>query len=233
MRIIGHRGAAGTELENTLASLQSAIDHGVDIVEFDVRKTRDGRLVVFHDPDLRRVADNPRRVSDLTLRQLQKIPLHSGSHIPTLSEALDVLGNHPCIIELKSSDASQELISVLNEYPKTQFTVASFNLDELAQLRTMAPDYKIYALERTRAFDIIHLAREIGLDGIGFNYWIFNPLTYWLCKRAGLDMYAYTVDHPFQAAFLTRLYPELDICTNYPERLIKKRKLIGPHQNRQ
>lgn len=231
MKIIGHRGAAGSELENTLASLQSAIDHGVDVVEFDVRKSKDGKLVVFHDPDLKRVTEDSRHIGDLTLNQLQKIPLHSGSHIPTLSEALDVLDDHPCIIELKDSGVSQELIKVTKQHPAAQFTVASFNLNELAHLRAMAPEYKLYALERTKPFDVIHMAKEIGLDGIGFNYWIFNPLTYWLCRREGLEMYAYTVDSPFQAAFLTRLYPELDICTNYPERLLSKRRLIDPRKS--
>lgn len=224
MKIIGHRGAAGSELENTLASLQSALDHGVDVVEFDVRKTKDGKLVVFHDPDLRRVTNDTRRINDLTFSQLQKIPLHGGSHIPSLSEALDVLGRHQCIIEIKDNGICHELVKVLEQHPQAQFTVASFKLDEMAQLRAMAPSYKIYALERTKPIDIIHTTKELGFDGIGFNYWIFNPLTYWLCNRAGLEMYAYTVDHPFQAAFLNKLYPKLAICTNYPERLLAKRR---------
>lgn len=46
---IGHRGAAGYEPENTLCSIERAITHCVDFVEFDVQRTRDGYLVLLHD----------------------------------------------------------------------------------------------------------------------------------------------------------------------------------------
>jgi glycerophosphoryl diester phosphodiesterase len=223
MKIIGHRGVAGSELENTLASLQTAKDIGVDAVEFDVRKTKDGKLVVCHDADLSRVADDKRRIDELTLNQLQKIPLATGSHVPSLDEAMDVIGAFPCIIELKDSGCTAELVKILSRHPKARFSVASFKLGELASLKAVAPDYKLFALENTKPFDVIHLAKELDLDGIGFNYWILNPLSYFLCRRAGLEIYAYTVDNRFQVNFLKTFYPELNICTNYPERLLEAR----------
>ncbi len=223
MKIIGHRGAAGTELENTLASLQTAIDMGVYAIELDVRKTKDNQLVVCHDADLGRIADDKRRIADLSLKAIQKIPLLSGANVPTLAEALEVIGEKPVFIELKDGGCGQLLLAVLADFPKARVQIASFDLDELAALREQAPSLILYGLERTKPFDIIHLAKQLRLDGVGLNYWLLNPLTYWLSKRAGLGLYVYTVNRPFQAAFLGKLYPDVAICTDYPERFIAGR----------
>lgn len=222
MRIIGHRGAAGHELENTLASLQHATKLGVWAIEFDIRKTKDNKLVVFHDGDLRRVSERSDQVSDLTLKQLEKIPLLTGSNIPTLEEALEVISDKRAFIELKDTGCTVELSKILGNFPNANVSVASFKLDELKSLRTLEPSIKLYGIERTKPFDIIHLAKKNGLDGVGLNYWLLNPLTYWLCKRANLEMYVYTVDSPFLVRFISRFYPDVGLCTNYPERFLKR-----------
>lgn len=224
MKIIGHRGAAGTELENTLASLQLAIDLGVYAVELDVRRTKDNYLVVCHDTDLIRTAGDNRKVSSLTLAQLQKIPLFSAANVPTLSEALDVIGKKPVFIELKESGCVELLMSVIANFPKAKIRVISFKLNELAALRALAPAMILYGSERTKPFDIIHLAKELKLNGIVLNYWLLNPLTYTLCKRAGLPIIVYTVNNRFQAKFLSKLYPDIAICTDYPERFISPKR---------
>lgn len=224
MKIIGHRGAAGTELENTLASMQVAKDYGVHSIEFDIRRTKDNQLVVFHDSDLHRVADNHSRINQLTIKQLQKIPLVNGAHIPTLDEALDVVDDVHCIIEVKDTGSAEALVSVLRKHPQANFTIASFKFSELALLRALEPKFKLYALERTRPFDIIHIAKRLKMDGIGINFWILNPLTYWLARRANLDIYAYTVDNKVVAAFISKLYPHVGICTNFPERYLSKKQ---------
>ena len=54
---IGHRGARAYEPENTLSSFKKAVEMGVDAVELDVRKTKDGQLVVIHDADLKKTTD--------------------------------------------------------------------------------------------------------------------------------------------------------------------------------
>src|SRR2546422_5358601 len=63
-RTVGHRGASALAPENTLRSIELAIDFGLDLVEVDVYLSRDGELVVIHDEDLRRGARPPRSVGD-------------------------------------------------------------------------------------------------------------------------------------------------------------------------
>ncbi len=100
-----HRGlwAPGGAPENSLAAFQHAAEHGYG-VELDVRLSADGEAMVFHDDTLQRMTGKPGRVRDHAARDLQAMGL-SGSFetLPTLAEALAVIGNHTMVlIELKT-----------------------------------------------------------------------------------------------------------------------------------
>lgn len=73
--IIGHRGSPQKITENTLPSFQRAIAQGVDGVELDIRLCKDGHIVVFHDEDLKRLANCNNKINELTLDEIQKIRL--------------------------------------------------------------------------------------------------------------------------------------------------------------
>src|SRR3712207_1806426 len=96
MRIIGHRGTPSCSLhpENTLQSIRAALDAGADGVEVDVQATRDGVLVLAHDPDLGRVlglgAGNGPVVAESTYASLRAFRLPTGARVPTLTQALDL-----------------------------------------------------------------------------------------------------------------------------------------------
>jgi glycerophosphoryl diester phosphodiesterase len=88
--IVGHRGVRGPLPENTMAAFARAIDARADAVELDVRLSRDGVVVVCHDPDLARVAGDRRLVADLDARELGKVDLGHGQTIPLLGDVLDL-----------------------------------------------------------------------------------------------------------------------------------------------
>ncbi|MDB5185888.1 MAG: glpQ [Candidatus Saccharibacteria bacterium] len=222
MKAIGHRGASAHALENTKHSFELARLLGVDAIELDVRKTKDNYLVVCHDADIGRISHRSDRISSLTLKELQGITLRDGkSSVPTLAEILTVLGDVPVIIELKENDCEKELLNVLRKYPKTNATVASFKLEVLARLREMDPEIRLFGLERTKPLDIIIAAQDLKLNGVGLNFWLLNPLTYWWARKSNLDMYVYTVNSRMIGRFIRLLYPLAAICTNHPEWFIK------------
>ena len=88
---VGHRGARAYEPENTLRSFKKAIELGVDAVELDVRKTKDGEIVVIHDADVKRTTDGEGLVSDLTLKEIRELKTEKDERIPTLEETFDFL----------------------------------------------------------------------------------------------------------------------------------------------
>lgn len=89
---ISHRGSTKNAVENTRAAFRAAVDLGFSCLETDLRLTRDGRLVLIHDPDLRRLAGDPRRVQDVTASELAGIRLtspdeiHPGPQSPDFSD---------------------------------------------------------------------------------------------------------------------------------------------------
>lgn len=217
---MGHRGAAGLALENSRASLLAAIAQGVDAIEFDVRLTRDGKLVVIHDKATGRVTGEKLVVRKHTLAELRKVNLSNGESFMTLDEALDITGDTPVIIELKERGSVEELCSVLKRHPGACPSIATFLHDELRQFRQALPDVPTYVLERYAPIDIITNARGMHTTGIGLNKWIMNPLTYWLAKHYRLEIYLYTVNGRLLARFLHLLYPNVVLCTNHPERFV-------------
>ena len=96
--VSAHRGGAAGGPENTLAAFRCAVALGVHQVEFDVRRTSDGAIVVMHDVSIDRTTNGTGRVRDHTLAELQRLDAggwhdvrYAGESVPTLDEALAVL----------------------------------------------------------------------------------------------------------------------------------------------
>lgn len=229
MKIIGHRGAAGLALENTVESIQAAINAGVDAIEFDIRVTKDKHIVLSHDRHLGRVSPRSHHVHKHSLAKLRKVPLHNGQPVATLSEAIKVAGKTPLVIEGKDTEWARPLARFLQTQKNTSvFSVISFNHQELYSFSLLMPNIPIYALEQTKPFDVIRTARLLGFTGVDLNFWILNPLTYVLARHYKLKIIVYTVDKPWIARFLRILYPNISITTNVPDQMqfLRRKKRI-------
>jgi glycerophosphoryl diester phosphodiesterase len=129
INIVGHKGATGYAPENTLPSFQMAIAIGCDRAELDVRSTKDGQIVVFHDDEVSRLTNGVGLVSEMTLSELKKLDCEQGEKIPTLQEVIDVCKNKIDLqIELKA-DGTPELVNdiVLKNDIQDQVVITSFH----------------------------------------------------------------------------------------------------------
>lgn len=219
MKIIGHRGAAGLALENTLESIKAAIDAGVDAIEIDVRMTSDGQFVVIHDQTLSRVSKHHHIVKDIDSDYVSDIVLHNGERLPTLAEALTTAGSTPVIIETKGSGWAAKLAQFLENYGPLDATVISFNHRELGKFAQLSPGIPTFAIERTKPFDAIQFAKQNKFTGVDMNFWLLNPLTYWMARRRGLEIIVYTVNYRWIAWYLNLLFPKAAITTNHPHNM--------------
>ena len=114
MRKIGHRGAAGYELENTTKSIRKALELRVDMIELDVRQCATGELVIFHDSTLERVTGVKGAIKKMSFEHLHKIHTIDGQKILTLTEALHIIDGKCWVnLHLKSPDAVHELINII------------------------------------------------------------------------------------------------------------------------
>ncbi len=111
---IAHRGASAYEPENTLRAFERAIALGATMMELDVHLSRDGHLVVIHDPELSRTTDGRGRVSELTLAEIQRFDAGQGEHVPTLAEVIDLVrGRAELYIELKGQQTPGPVVDTL------------------------------------------------------------------------------------------------------------------------
>jgi glycerophosphoryl diester phosphodiesterase len=110
--VVAHRGGAALAPENTLAAFENAIKIGVDQVECDVHLSKDGELIVMHDPDLSRTTDGTGQISELTLAEIEKLndaaKFGNGTwpeqKVPTLGQVLDLVkGKAGIQIEIKTA----------------------------------------------------------------------------------------------------------------------------------
>lgn len=231
MKVVGHRGAAGLALENTLESIKAAKLAGVDAIEFDIRLTADGHFVLCHDESVSRVSKHPHVIKEVAAEHIGKVILHNGEKLPTLSEALRAAGDTPVVIEAKGGDWAKPLATFLKKRANTTASVISFNHKELGHFSKLAPGIPTYSIERTRAFEAIQLAKQNHFTGVDFNFWILNPLTYWLARRKKLEIIVYTVNSRWIAWFLSVLFPRISITTDNPHQmqfLRRRNKHLNP-----
>ena len=250
--IIAHRGASALAPENTFAAFRKAIEDGAEGIEFDVRLSKDGEVIVFHDATLARLSDRKNLVSSLTTEELQKIDVgswfarlktksangdFSGETIPTLRETLDFLKDFGGLIyvELKCRASKIEKLvkavcDVISDSPLLpQIIVKSFQLEAIPQVRRICPNVKTAALFAPKIMTIlrkekrlVNIAYDLGADMISVH---FSLATRQLMKKAeerNLPVTIWTADNP---RWIKRA---LDlgifaIITNDPARLLAKR----------
>jgi glycerophosphoryl diester phosphodiesterase len=114
MMIMGHRGAAALEPENTLRSIERAVEIGVDAVEIDVRLSKDRELVVIHDSTVDRTTNGSGPVSGYSLDDLKKLDAGAGQTIPTLQEVMELIGHEvKLVIELKEEETERMVVELI------------------------------------------------------------------------------------------------------------------------
>jgi glycerophosphoryl diester phosphodiesterase len=132
--VIAHRGFTSGCRENTIAAFDKAISIGADMIELDVRRTQDGRFIVFHDPRLEGKA-----ISGTGFDDLRRIGLSKGYEIPELGETLQFIGDRVLLdIEMKEEGYEQKIIEiVLNRMKTDQFILSSFNDDSIKKVKEL------------------------------------------------------------------------------------------------
>lgn len=216
-QFIAHRGSSALATENTLESINQAVNANVHMIEIDIRETRDGKFVLSHDSTTERIFKVDLSIHQHSLKELQALC----PQLATLEEAIRAAKTTPLIIELKSHINITALFSLLKKYPALKYRIASFHTTPLKEIKKNYPSTFVYLLEHHSPFDAINRAKAIRADGIGYNFSLINPLTYLLCRHNKLQLYAYTVNLPLNVWFLRTLYPKVAICTDNPGRFIK------------
>src|SRR5262245_36500965 len=106
MQVVAHRGLAAGAPENSIAAIQAALDAGFGYIEVDVRWSADGVPLLMHDAAIDRTTSGSGQVRELEWRALRELRLADGSAVPSLAEALDLVGGR-AVICLDTKTAAQ------------------------------------------------------------------------------------------------------------------------------
>ncbi|MBI1327203.1 MAG: glycerophosphoryl diester phosphodiesterase [Alphaproteobacteria bacterium] len=164
-KIIGHRGAAAYAPENTLDGIRTAADMGLQWVELDVKLSKDGVAIIFHDDELDRTTNGTGKVAETDFATLQDLDCGSwfsdsfiGTEIPTLEQALEEIINlnmclnleiKPCPgRELETAEVALDILARYWDEPQ-KLLLSSFEAVSLETCKDMAPEWlRGYLLEK-------------------------------------------------------------------------------------
>ena len=210
--VFGHRGSPTIVTENTLQSFKTALAQEVDGIELDVRMSRDGQIVIFHDKELSRLSHRNENIKDLSLAEIQCIELNRQPgqreevYIPCLTDIVPIL-NHVKVlnIELKSDSffdghaMLKTLINFLNKYELNDMCIiSSFNPMLLMRLRIARPQTVIgFLYNRNRIFhgwdNMIWIFR-VRPENLHIHYSMLNHWIVRWARKKGMRINSYTIN---------------------------------------
>jgi glycerophosphoryl diester phosphodiesterase len=226
--IVAHRGAPALAHENTIESFNAALSLGADMVELDVRRSGDGKLLVHHDPWLSRRTRRP-LLAELTFAGITARAAKKKFRVPLLREALKALSGRTALdIEIKEAGCEKEVIALaLDYFDHDKFVLTSFNPAVAEAVKSengrlsagliIVAESGIAACETTRA-DVFAPEKKLFAARRPF---------FAAAKKKGKKIAVWTVDSTELLSGLL-LDPVVDaIITNRPDRALALRKKLG------
>ncbi len=231
--VTAHRGASAQAPENTLAAFQAAIDAGADAIEFDVRLSADGVVVVFHDSDFLRVAGDPRPVAQTPLSIMREFdvgswfdPAFSGERIATLAEALAFIDRRAlALVELKPDphNADALLMATLQEVQRGGYLetvmLGSLSPELVRAARAAVPQARLVLFANEA---LPGMARRTDFDMLGLNHLRLDSAAVADARRHGYRLQVWTVNDPARMARYMDLGVD-DISTDRPGEAVRVR----------
>lgn len=226
MKVIGHRGARGLAPENTLAGLQKCIQHlrlGVDMLEFDIRVTKDGVPILHHNAAMRGAGGEKMTIRQYSFAELKR-------HFPdlaTLRQALDLIDTRvTAYIEVKEGEPTQSIIKLIKSYIKSgmysakDLRLASKSQKTLRELHNALPEVPIIIIERWSGVRAHRRAKELGAKEIAmFRTWLWWGFIRGF-KNSDKQLYAYPLNDPKKAKRWGK-WGLAGVITDYPDRFEK------------
>jgi len=231
MLTIGHRGARGYIAENTLESIQKALDLNVDGIEIDVFRCASGEIVVFHDKKLKRLTGHNGFIEQTTFEELKNILVAGRYRIPTLQQVLEKIGGKILLnVELKGENTAIPTAAILKQYlidsqsDIKKLIVSSKNWKELTLFKNQNTNIPIGVLSHYNIFlekgvdAIIEKGRELSALAIHPKFSILNKKAIDRMHSAGFLVYSWTINSPKDIQKAIKLGVD-GIITDFPDRV--------------
>jgi glycerophosphoryl diester phosphodiesterase len=215
--IIAHRGASGYEYENSRAAFRRAVMLDADGVELDIHATRDGGIVVHHDPDLPGIGP----ISQLSLVEARQVLLRNGESVPILGEILQLVGDRDVWVEVKTLPQrfDSALLAALDQGPAPhRYAVHSFDHRIVHRLGQARPSLRRGILLSAYLRDVVAVMRSVGACTLWQEWQQIDQELVTQVHEAGATVIAWTVNEIGDLDRMVRLGVD-GLCGNYPDRI--------------
>ncbi|HVV67381.1 MAG TPA: glycerophosphodiester phosphodiesterase [Candidatus Saccharimonadales bacterium] len=222
MLIIGHRGARGLAPENTIAGLQKGLEHHADMLEFDLRVTKDAVVILHHDNALTDPGGNKLKIAETTFDELKA---HKPD-LPTFDEMLDTIGCPvPLYIEVKPGVPVKPIVKIIRSrlgagWKNNAFLLGSKSQKTLRELHAALPGISKIVIEPWSGVRAHRRAREVDAKIVAMNQlWLWWGFIRGF-KHSDTELFAYTLNNPAKARRWAR-WGLSGAITDYPDRFEK------------
>jgi glycerophosphoryl diester phosphodiesterase len=142
--ISGHRGTRVHAIENTQKAFQFCLENQIDYIEFDVKKTRDNEIIIFHDRMVDHLLDGKGNVEKMPLKEVQALHYRDGQKVQTLDEFFQQVQKRVRpMLEIKSRGISDQVMDLAHkyQYKGEELLIQSFNPRDIVECHTIDPQY--------------------------------------------------------------------------------------------
>jgi len=232
--IIAHRGAPSYAKENTIESFEKAIALGADMIEFDVRRTKDHVFIVHHDESIQN-----KPIKALSYEKISEMVRKEGFSIPTVEEVLRYTkGKITLDVELKEESYEREIVELLSKYFKEdQFVITSFSDSSLKIIKDNYPEikvglllgkFKVPLLARISEFFSMKRCKEAKADFLVAHWKLLRFGFLERAQRNNKPVFVWTVN---DEKMMVRLFKDRRVyamITDKPDLAISLRKRLPP-----
>ncbi len=194
--VIAHRGDSSRALENSLEAFRLALSLGVDMIEFDIRKSRDNVLYVMHDRETGRTCDRNIDIERSTTDQIGQLKLRNGEPVPTLKDVLDLVNGRAGLnIEVKSEGSGAlAAAQLVGSGYRGKVLISSFQEREVLDAKRVMPNAPVAGIFDAFAPDEVSAYRKMGYPLISLKKKTVTPELLARCHQANIGVYVWTVD---------------------------------------
>lgn len=219
---IAHRGGFAFAPENSMQAFKNALKKNIDGIEFDIHLTKDKRIIVMHDNNVKRTTDGYGLIKDLTFEQIKLFHQKNNENIPTLQDVLNII-EHKCIckIDVKSEGMEKQLIEIIKKYKiENRVIITSKILNILKKIKDIDKNIKteMQVWMPWNSDEMIDNAKKINADIIAPNYLMCTKETVEKAHKNNLKVHVWTVNKQKDIEKMKKIGVD-GIISDFPNRI--------------
>ncbi len=219
---IARRGASGYCPANTMAAFEKALEIDCGVVEFDIHKTKDNRIIVMHDENVAKTTDGLGNIRDLTLKQIKVFHKPNGESVPTLQGVFDLVKNKKkMMLDIKDKNMEKEVLKIVDDNDLEDYIIIdSDNFEVAKRIKKINPRIHVYlgGVRKNNYKKIIQDAKKIKAEMIKVQNILVNEKLVEEAHKLGIGVYVWGAEKVKDIKKMLKLNVDAIVC-DFPDKI--------------